>query len=540
MTGFEIYTLIICLFVYVLFIALFSIFIYMLTKSHIKMMEGGLEDEQIRKEYAAELNKKGKEGIIFKVIPVLFCIILAVLFAFASYSALTQDEKVGPIPTVKVVSSGSMSMKYEGNKYLFTNNLNNQIETFDLIVLHELPKEEDLKLYDIVVYEVGGTLLVHRIVGIEEKCPEHPDERYFLLQGDNVQYPDKFPVKYSQMKSIYKNERIPFVGSFVFFMQSPAGVLCFLLTVFGIIAINLVEKKVLKARDARMTILLEQDKQFDVEQERVETVVEDDINIRVIDFEDIDLDDDYYANAKRLTFDEKVALLSKERALWLQQVISVVKTISGISERKSKNGITYKVKSKPVLKLSASRGYVYVNLAVDPNLFADKIQYGVKDSSDLKAYALYPAQIKLTSQRKALCIEKILVEKFGAQKCIVITSGYYGRKRRTFKSKLASLPKERKDWYKEIVKTLLQKEKISQRESKNAVTFKRGRTPIAKIGISGKSLRVYLNVNPALYSAKQYGAKDVSSIKAHTSYPAMFRVTSQRKTNYIKQIIEKL
>ena len=113
-----------------------------------------------------------------------------------------------------------------------------------MIATHSLPKEEDLKLYDIVVYEVDDMLIVHRIVGIEEPNQEHPGNRYFLLQGDAVDSPDRFPVLYEQMRAIYTGERLPFVGSFVLFMQSPAGWLCMLLVVFAIFATPIIEKKI--------------------------------------------------------------------------------------------------------------------------------------------------------------------------------------------------------------------------------------------------------------------------------------------------------
>lgn len=545
MKGFEIYALIICLFVYVLFIALFSVFICMLTRSQIKLMEAGLEDEQIKKEHYKELNKKSNDGIIFKIIPILFCVILSALFAFSSYSALTQNEKVGKVPTLKVVTSGSMSMKFQDNEYLFENDLNNQIHTFDLIVLHELPKEQDLKLYDIVVYEVGENLLVHRIVGIEEPSAEHPNERYFLLQGDNVQYPDKFPVRYSQMKSIYKSERIPFVGSFVFFMQSPAGVLCFLLTIFGIIAIHFVEKKILSVRNKRLSVILAAEG-YTARAETAAALSSEADTAAALSCEADTAENDeeqeigYYANAKRLTFDEKVERLSAERRLWLECVMQVALSVPSVTERRSKSCVTYKIKSTPVLKICASRGYVSVYLAVDPAEYEDKRPLAAKDASALKAYALYPTKIKLTSQRKVKCVERILAERFGAQRSIDFNSDLYGRKRRSFRSKLASLPKERKDWYKDIVSTLSAKERISQRIGKNAITFRRGRTPIAKITVSRKMLRVYLNIDQARYSASKFGIKDVSQVKAHGAYPAMIKVTSQRRVSYIKQIINEL
>lgn len=257
MTGFELYTLVVCLFVYILFVVLFTILITWIVKQYVKQLRAGIEDEQIIKEFQQESNRSERNGFLQKVIPIFFCALFSVVFLFSTYSAITQDGKVGFIPTVKVVSSGSMADKYEGNDYLFDNNINNQIQVFDLVVLHKLPDEMDIQLYDIVVYEVDDVMVVHRVVGIEEPNDKHPNQRYFMLQGDNVRYPDKFPVTYSQMKSIYRDQKIPYVGSFVFFMQSPAGVLCFLLIISGVVAIYKVEKIILRERNQRIRIILE-------------------------------------------------------------------------------------------------------------------------------------------------------------------------------------------------------------------------------------------------------------------------------------------
>ena len=129
---------------------------------------------------------------------------------------------------------------------------------FDVVVLHELPAEEDLKLYDIVVYEhISGALLIHRIIGIEEPNESHPNERHFLLQGDAVHYPDTFPVRYSQMRSIYKGERIPNVGSFVYFMQSPAGIICLILIMVSFILMPIADRFILKLEFKRVAFMVE-------------------------------------------------------------------------------------------------------------------------------------------------------------------------------------------------------------------------------------------------------------------------------------------
>ena len=107
-------------------------------------------------------------------------------------------------------------------------------------------------LYDIVVYQQDDLMVIHRIVGIEEPNESHPNDRYFLCQGDAVGTPDRFPVKYSQIKGIYRNEKVPFVGSFVLFMQSPAGWLCILLVVFALIATPIAEKKIWAVEEERL------------------------------------------------------------------------------------------------------------------------------------------------------------------------------------------------------------------------------------------------------------------------------------------------
>ena len=143
-----------------------------------------------------------------------------------------------------------MSEVNEKNSYLNDLGLTDQFDIFDLIITHDMPAEEDLELYDIVVYEADGILIIHRIIGIEAPNEKHPNEYYFATQGDAVPNADRYPVLYSQMKGIYRGERIPFVGSFILFMQSPAGWLCMLFVLGVTIIIPIVEYK-LKREKAR-------------------------------------------------------------------------------------------------------------------------------------------------------------------------------------------------------------------------------------------------------------------------------------------------
>ena len=240
--------------------------ITLLTKQNIKHVKAGLEDQEILKEFDLKTKKKeSKTKRAFNlVVNVVFFTALAFIFSSSIFISCTQNVTFDNAPTYRVVLTSSMEKKHKDNEYLFENNLNNQISAFDLILTYKIPKEEDLKLYDIVVYEVDEILVVHRIVGIEEPNQYHPNERYFQLQGDAVGSPDRFPVRYEQMRAIYRNEKIPFVGSFVMFMQSPAGWLCLILVLIGVIGTPILDKKLLKNRYERYLLIVPVEEEVEV------------------------------------------------------------------------------------------------------------------------------------------------------------------------------------------------------------------------------------------------------------------------------------
>lgn len=268
MTPYEIYIFILCFIVFSLLTLLFSYMIYTITKMQLKMIRHGLEDETLKKEYRRNLSKGCAGTVIGKVISLLVCAALCAMFCFSVYIHTTEDKAPNGIPSIKVVKSDSMAKKHDGNTYLYENDLDDQIQTFDIIITRHLPPEEELEVFDIVVYKQDDIYVIHRIVGIEEPNENHPNERHFLLQGDANKYPDEFPVLYSQMQGIYTGERIPFAGSFILFLQSPAGWLCILLVLFAMIATPIVEKAIAKETAARLLVINAEEKQCEREKEK--------------------------------------------------------------------------------------------------------------------------------------------------------------------------------------------------------------------------------------------------------------------------------
>lgn len=252
MAGYEWYVFFLCLIVFTVFTVLFTYMIYSIMQMQLKLMQHGHSDEEITKEYEKEKNTHPAVTWTVRILSGLICLAFGVAFAFSLWLNATEDRPANGIPSIKVVKSESMATKHSENGYLVEHGLDNQLQMFDIVVCHHMPAEEDLQLYDIVVYENAGNYIVHRIIGIEEPNEKHPDERHFLLKGDGNKYADEFPVLYSQMRGIYRGIRIPFAGSFVLFMQSPAGWLVIILVVFAMVATPLVENKMRKVRDHRL------------------------------------------------------------------------------------------------------------------------------------------------------------------------------------------------------------------------------------------------------------------------------------------------
>ncbi len=255
MTPHELYTFTLCCIVFSIFTVLFSVMIGYLTSQHLKLIRHGVMDVKILTEHQkrAEKTYSGVGKFIDRFVSALLCLVMCGMFAFSIYLQVNENKPALDVPSLKVVQSGSMATKHEKNTYLV--GLDNQVQTFDLIKVHPAPEESALQLYDIVMYRLGDELILHRIVKIEEPNANHPDEYRFVTQGDAVENPDTRSVRYSQIIGVYRGGRVPMVGSFVMFMQSPAGYLCILLILFAMIATPLVERAIEKAKQQRLQVL---------------------------------------------------------------------------------------------------------------------------------------------------------------------------------------------------------------------------------------------------------------------------------------------
>lgn len=249
MTPYEIYLLVVSIIVIVGLASFFSILIWYIYTLTMRLIYVGYWDQELVEEYDFEKRPK-PQGTVGKIIATAVCGVLSVVVIFSVFLGMSENSITASVPMLKVIKSESMAEKHENNTYLVDNSLNNQMQMFDIIVAHAAPKEEDIQLYDVILYELDGDLIIHRVVYIEEPNDNHA-KKFFYTRGDAVKDSDILPVTYEQIRGVYRGDRIPFVGSFVLFMQSPAGFICLLLAIFCMIIMPIVDNKLAEARSHR-------------------------------------------------------------------------------------------------------------------------------------------------------------------------------------------------------------------------------------------------------------------------------------------------
>lgn len=108
---------------------------------------------------------------------------------------------------------------------------------------------------------------------------------------------------------------------------------------------------------------------------------------------------------------------------------------------------------------------------------------------------------------------------------------------RSFVAKLCQLKDQSKEWYSQLKNDLLSYERVKTRLSWRKETFRIGRMTVARIAIRGKTLCLMIAVEPAGYSGTKYSVEDVSNVAATSDTPTLYRIKSERKLKYAKEMI---
>lgn len=121
---------------------------------------------------------------------------------------------------------------------------------------------------------------------------------------------------------------------------------------------------------------------------------------------------------------------------------------------------------------------------------------------------------------------------------LVVTEGHESvRYNRSFVAKLCQLNNETKEWYSSLKNDLLSYDKVKDRTSWRRETYRLGRNPVARIAVRGKTLCLFLAVEPLGYNGTKYTVEDVSNVANTVDTPTMYRIKSARRLKYAKEMI---
>ena len=126
-----------------------------------------------------------------------------------------------------------------------------------------------------------------------------------------------------------------------------------------------------------------------------------------------------------------------------------------------------------------------------------------------------------------------------ARTVYVSEDGWFVRVRydKSFEAKLIQGDDALKRRYSELKQELLSYKKVSARRSWQHEAFRLGRGPVAKLVVRGKTLRLYLALDPAPYEGSKFLVEDASEHAKFEKTPLLYRIKNDRRCRYAKELI---
>ena len=114
------------------------------------------------------------------------------------------------------------------------------------------------------------------------------------------------------------------------------------------------------------------------------------------------------------------------------------------------------------------------------------------------------------------------------------------RYRRSFASRMIQASDHTKEYYDTVKNKLLSYKNVKARSSWSFESFNRGRVKLAKLNVRGKTLVMYIAIDPVSLADTKYHVRDMSEKAKYAAVPTMIRVKSPRGAKYACELIERL
>ena len=122
--------------------------------------------------------------------------------------------------------------------------------------------------------------------------------------------------------------------------------------------------------------------------------------------------------------------------------------------------------------------------------------------------------------------ENVDVSKFGKSRYV-----------RSYESKLIQSDDELKGYYSIIKNAFMSYKKVTCSTSREHERVRRGRTTIAIIQVRGKTILLYLALDPGQFEGTMYTGDDVSSMTKYADTPFLYKVNGPRKAKRAARLI---
>jgi len=138
---------------------------------------------------------------------------------------------------------------------------------------------------------------------------------------------------------------------------------------------------------------------------------------------------------------------------------------------------------------------------------------------------------------KAVITEEVIEENDEETSDEFKFSGNASRLKTSFLCRLIQAEKETADYYSQIKNCLLSYKGVNSRVSWFFDSFNKGRNHCAKLNIRGKTVIMYIALDPKDYSISKYHHTDVSDKAKYAKTPMMLRIRSARALKYATELI---
>ncbi len=227
---------------------------------------------------------------------------------------------------------------------------------------------------------------------------------------------------------------------------------------------------------------------------------------------------------------DRVAEIVEDKLTKSYEDIERVVTLNDEGIEKIVNGVADELRNMTLVceyeEVEAAEEPVVEETPVEEEVVEEVVEEAVVEEVVVEAVVEEP--VESTATEEIAATSDFLYQEGLDGELIDAETGLVIRLKRSFTAKMKQSDEKVKSYYSDIKNELISYKKINSNVSWHGDRFNLGRDTVAKIGINGKTLCFYIDLDPNDPELKQtvYHQKDVSAQKAYESTPFMVKIKS--------------